>query len=151
VSDVVHHVQARHPLLVQIVDGVGVLLAEDGDQHVGTRHLLLAVAGGLHVHDGALDHSLETQRGLRVDLFRAGDLGGVVLDEVAQRGTQVINVGGAGAQDIGRTGVVQQGLQQVLHGYEFVTLLTRFNKRHVQADFQFLGNHAFAPLCLRVT
>ena len=65
------------PLLVQVVDGVRSLLAEDRHQHVGAGDFLLAVAGGLHVHDGALDHALEAQRGLRVDVVGAGD-GGVL-------------------------------------------------------------------------
>jgi len=29
----------------------------------------------------------------------------------------------------------------MLHGDEFVALLPRFHERHVEADFQFLGNH----------
>jgi hypothetical protein len=41
------------------------------------------------------------------------------------------------------TGVVQQGQQQVLDGDELVALLARLDKRHVQADFQFLRNHEF--------
>jgi hypothetical protein len=68
VGDEVDHVQPRHALLVQVVDGVRVLLAEDGDQHVGAGDFLLAVASGLHVHDGALDHALEAERRLGVDL-----------------------------------------------------------------------------------
>jgi hypothetical protein len=35
----------------------------------------------------------------------------------------------------------------VLDGDEFMALLTGFNKGHVQADFQFLGNHVIS-LCL---
>ena len=33
-------------------------------------------------------------------------------------------------------------LQQMLDGDEFVALLARLDERHVQADFEFLGNHA---------
>jgi hypothetical protein len=63
VGDEVDHVQAGDALLVQVVHGVRVLLAEDRDQHVGAGDFLLAVAGGLHVHDGALDHALEPSVG----------------------------------------------------------------------------------------
>jgi hypothetical protein len=71
----------------------------------------------------------------------ASDLGGVVLDEVGQRLAQVLHIGRTGPQDFGRTGVVEQGQQQVLHGDELVALLPRFDEGHVQADFKFLGNH----------
>jgi hypothetical protein len=54
---------------------------------------------------------------------------------------QLIDVGGAGAQHLGGGGVVEQRQQQVLDGDELVPLLPRLDKGHVQADFQFLGNH----------
>ena len=71
VRDVVHHVEARDALLVEEVDRVRILLAVDGDQHVGAGDFLLA--GRLHVQDGALDDALESERGLGVDLAGAGD------------------------------------------------------------------------------
>ena len=97
------------------------------------------------MHDGALNHTLEAQRGLGVDIIGTCHLGRVVLDEGDQRLAQVIQVGGAGPQYFGRAGVVQQGQQQVLHRDEFMALLARLDKRHVKADFQFLGNHV-SPL-----
>ena len=142
VRDVVDHIQPGDALLVQVVDSVRVLLAEDGDQHIGTRDLLLAVGGGLHVHDGALDDALEAQRGLGVDFFGAGDDRGVFLDEARQALAQLVDVGGAGAQHLGCRRVVEQRKQQVLHRDELVTLLSGLDKGHVQADFQFLGDHA---------
>ena len=71
VGDEVDDVEARHALLVQVVHGVRILLAEDRDQHVGAGHFLLAVAGRLDVHDRALDDALEAQRRLGVDLVGA--------------------------------------------------------------------------------
>ena len=147
VGDEVHHIQTRDALLVQVVDSVRVFFAKDGDQHIGAGHFLFAIAGGLHMHDGALDHTLETQGGLGVHLFGTGHLGRVVLDEVAQGLAQIVYVGGASAEHFCGAGVVQQGQQQMLDGDEFVALLTGFNKGHVQADFQFLGNHVIS-LCL---
>src|SRR5207244_698091 len=76
VRDVVDDVQARDALLLQEIDGVGILLAEDRHQHVGPGDLLLA--GGLHVQDGALDHALEAEGGLRVDLAVGGDARGLL-------------------------------------------------------------------------
>ncbi len=142
VRDVVDDVEPGHALLVQVVDGVRVLLAEDRHQHVGAGDFLLARAGRLHVHDRALDHALEAQRRLRVDLVAAADGRRVLLDEPAQALAQLVDVGCAGAQHLGGRGVVEQREQQVLDGDEFVPLLARLDERHVQADFQFLRDHA---------
>ncbi len=142
VGDEVHHVQPRHALLVQVVHGVRILLAEDRHQHVGAGDFLLAAAGALHMHDRALDHALKAERRLRVDLFIAADRRRVFLDEVDQALAQVFDVGSAGAQHLGRRRVVQQREQQVLHGDELVALLACFDKRHVQTDFQLLRDHA---------
>ena len=135
VGNVIDHVQACDALLVQVVDGVGVFFAKNGDQHVGAGDFLLAAAGGLHMHDGALNHPLETQRGLRIHIVAAGDLGRVVFDEVGKCLAQIVNIGGAGAQHFGCTGVVQKGQQQVFNGDELVALLACLDKGHVQADF----------------
>jgi hypothetical protein len=142
VGDEVDHVQPRHALLVQVVDGVRVLLAEDRHQHVGASHFLLAAAGGLHVHDGALDHPLKTQRRLRVNLFIAAHGGRVFLDEGGQALAQVVDVGRARAQHFGGRRVVQKRHQQVFNRDELVALLARLDKRHVQADFKLLRDHA---------
>ena len=141
VGDEIDHIQAGDALLMQVVHRVRVLFAKDGHQHVGTSHFLLAVAGGLHMHDGTLDHALEPQRRLRVHLFSTCHLGRVVLDEIGQRSTQIVNICRAGTQHLGRAGVVQQGQKQVLNGDEFMPLLTGLDKGHVQADFEFLSNH----------
>src|SRR6185436_17568948 len=71
VRDVVHHVEARDALLLQEVHRVRILLAEDRHQHVGAGDFFLA--GGLHVQDGALDHALEAEGRLGVDLAVGGD------------------------------------------------------------------------------
>ena len=100
------------------------------------------------MHDGALDDPLKTQGRLGVHVFCAGDLGGVVFDEIGQRFAQLIAVGRASPQHLCGTGVVQQCQQQMLYGDEFMPLLACFNEGHVQADFEFLGNHvgSFAPI-----
>ena len=139
VRDVVHDVEARDALLVQEVDRVRVLLAVDRHQHVGAGHLLLA--GRLHVQDRALDHALEAQRGLRVDLAGAGDGRRVLHHEVRERLLQLVDLGGAGLQHLGGGRVVAEREQQVLHGDEFVALLPGLDEGHVQADFQLLGDH----------
>ena len=87
------------------------------------------------MHDGALNHALESQRGLGVHLFHARNLGRVVLDEVRKGFAQVVYVGRTGAQHLGCARVVQQGEQQMLHRDELVALLARLHKGHMQADF----------------
>ncbi len=59
VRDIIHHVQTGDALLVQEIHGMGVFLAEDGDQHVGAGYFLLA--RGLDVQDRALDDALEAE------------------------------------------------------------------------------------------
>ena len=135
VGNEIDHVQAGHALLVEVVHRMRIFFAKDGHQHVGTGHFFLAVAGGLHMHDGALDDALKTQRGLGVHIVVARHLGSVVLDEVGKGLAQVIDVGRTRAQNFGSTGVVEQGQQQVFHGDELVALLPGLDEGHVQADF----------------
>ncbi len=142
VRDEIDDVEPGHALLVQVVHGVRVLLAEDGDQHVGAGDFLLAVAGALHVHDGALDHPLETERRLGVRFRVRRQDRGVVGDEVLQVLAQILDVARARAQHFRGRRIVEQREQQVLDGDEFVSGLTGFYKRHVQADFELLGDHA---------
>jgi len=103
-----------------------------------------AAACGLHMHDGALDHALKAQGRLGVHLVDARHLGRIVFDEMAQRLAQLVHIGRAGAQHFGGAGIVQQRKQQVLHRDELVALLARLDKRHMQTDFQFLGDHDFS-------
>ena len=142
VRNEIDDVEPGHALLVQVVHGVRILLAEDCDQDVGSGHFLLAIAGGLHVPDCALDHALKTQRRLRVGLRVGRQDRCVVGDEVLQVLAQVLDVAGTGAQDLRRRRIVEQREQQVLDSDEFVPGLSRFDERHVQADFEFLGDHA---------
>jgi hypothetical protein len=135
VRDEIDHVQAGHALLVQVVDRMRVFFTEDGHQHIGARDFLLAVGSRLHVHDGALDHALETQRRLGIDLARAWHGGRVVTNKIGQGFAQIFNIDGACTQHFGGRRVVQQGQQQVLDRDELVPGLSGFDKRHVQTYF----------------
>ncbi len=97
------------------------------------------------MQDGALDHALKTERRLGVDLLVAGDGRGVLGYECRQLLAQLVDAGGARAQYLGRRWVVEQGKQQVFDGDELMTLLPRFDKSHVQTDFQFLRDHFNFP------
>ncbi len=92
------------------------------------------------MQDGALDHALKAQRGLGVHLV-AGDDRRVLVDEVGEQLAQLLDVGGAGAQHLGRRRVVEQRQQQMLHGDELVALLARVHESHMQADFELLRDH----------
>ena len=67
VRDVIDDVEPRDVLAIQQEHGVALLLAEDGDQHVGDAHFLLAAR--LHVEHRPLQHALEAQRGLHLALL----------------------------------------------------------------------------------
>ncbi len=92
-SDVVDHIQTGHALLMQVIDRMRILLAKNGHQHVCPGDLLLAVTGGLHMHDGALDHALKAQGWLRVNVIGTSHLWSVVLDEVREGFAQILDVG----------------------------------------------------------
>ena len=139
VRDVVDDVEARHAALVQEIDGVRLLLPEDRDQHVGAGDFLLA--RGLDVQDRALDHALESLRGLRVGIRVRSEARRVLLDEVRQNATQLVEIDAAGLQDLGGRRVVEHREQQVLDRDELVLLLPGLDKGHVEGDFQFLRNH----------
>ena len=90
---------------------MGVFLSVHGDQHIGARDGVFVGISGRDVHDGALNHTLETQSGLRVDLVLAREDRRVFIDELAKFLTQDVNIGRAGAQHLGSGGVVEQGEQ----------------------------------------
>ena len=92
------------------------------------------------MQDGALDHPLETERGLRVHLV-TGNHGSVFADEVGEQLAQLLDIRCAGTQHLGRRRVVQQREKQVLHGDELVALLPCIHESHVQADFELLRDH----------
>ena len=135
VRDEIHHVQTGHALLVQVVNSVRILFAKNGDQNVCAGNFLLAIPGRLHMHDGALNDTLETKRRLGINIVTSGHLRCVVLDEIGKRLPQVIDIGGTRTQHFGRTWVVKQCKQQVFNSDELVALLAGLDKGHVQADF----------------
>ncbi|CAM5189960.1 hypothetical protein CDEF62S_03848 [Castellaniella defragrans] len=94
------------------------------------------------MHDGALNHPLEPQGRLRVDLAAAREDRCVLGNEFTQVLTQHFDVGRASLQNLHRRSVIQQRQEQVLDGDEFVPGGARLDERHVQADFKLFGNHA---------
>ena len=93
------------------------------------------------MHDGALNHTLKTERGLCIDVLGAGHGRGVLGNELDQVLAQVFYIRADRAHHLCRRRVVKQGEQQVLDRDELMAFLPSIDKRHVQADFQFLRNH----------
>ena len=111
----------------------------NGKKEVTGANVLVAIFGEKDSH---AVYYLQQQGVTRLDVVGARNGGRVVVDEVAQVLTQVLDVGRARAQHFGCRRIIQQGEQQVLDRNELMACLTCFHERHVQADFQFLGNHA---------
>ena len=72
-----------------------------------------------------------------IDLVIADRGRGVFLDVGSQALAQVIDIGRAGLEHLGRGWVVQQREQQMLDRDELVALLPRHDERHLQAGFEF--------------
>jgi len=91
--------------------------------------------------------ALEAEGRLGIDFLGARDRGGMRGDEISERFPQLIDIRGAGAQDLRGGRVVQQREQQVLDGDELMPLLARLYERHVQTDFEFLRDHRKKASC----
>ena len=112
-------------------------LGEDGDEHVGARHLL--ASRGLDVDHGALDHPLEPCRRLqswRPSATRLAQFGIDVFDEVAAQGVE-IDV--AGAHDGGRVLIVDQRQKQMFERGVFVPPLAREGEGSMKGLFKAAG------------
>lgn len=142
VGNVVDHVDAGHALLLEQKHGLALLLTEDGDQHVGARHLTLARA--LHMEYGALKNALEAQGRLGLAILvmlRDQRRGGV--DELLQIMPELIQVGATGAQ-YGRCSlVIQQSQKQMLDRHELMALGTCLLEGQIEGDFQLSIQHSF--------
>jgi hypothetical protein len=140
VGDEVHRIQPRHVLQLQEVDGMALPLGEEGDEHIGARHLV--PAGGLDMDGRALDDPLEAGSRLRV----AGALGHeareVLVEELGQVALQLVIVDTAGAQHGRRVGVVGEGEKEVLQCRVFVPAFIGQSEGAVERLLEIAGQHA---------
>ena len=139
VRNEIDHVETGHALLVQVIDRVRVLLAEDSHQHVDAVNFLLA--GRLHVVDRALEHALETQRRLSIALVAGRQHRHGFEDDRFQILAELGGIGAAGAQHRRRRRIFEQGQQQMLDGHELVALLARLLVALADGELEIFTEH----------
>ena len=111
-------------------------LGEDGDQHVGAGDFL--AAGGLHVHDGAMNDALEAGGRLRFRRALGEQRGQLVVDVFDDARTQAVDIDGAGAHDGRGVAVVQEGQQEMLQRGVLVVALVGVLEGAMQGSFKAL-------------
>ena len=109
-------------------------LAEQGDEHVGAGHLV--AAGALHVDRGALDDALEAGGRLRLARAIGGQAREVLVEELGQVMTQLVEVDAAGAQHRGGVAVIGEAEQQVFQRGVFVPAFAGKGQGAVKRLFQ---------------
>jgi hypothetical protein len=78
-GNIIDHIQAANVLTVEQEHRLGVLLAEERDQDIRPRNLLLA--SGLDMEDSPLQDTLKTDGRLGLALFPGWNQGRGLLDE----------------------------------------------------------------------
>ena len=91
-ADKVHHVQASDALLLQEIHCMRILFAKDGNQYIGASNFFFTIGGGLHMHDGALNHTLKSERRLSIHFIITRNNWSVVIDKVFQLSTQLCDI-----------------------------------------------------------
>ncbi|MCY1410751.1 hypothetical protein D3C76_1354550 [compost metagenome] len=105
-SDVVHHIDSGHALLLEQKDGLALLFTENRHQHVGASDFTLARA--LYVKDSTLQDTLETQGWLGFAILVVeGDQWRGGVDELLQVVLEFVEVGAACTQHGGGCLVIQ--------------------------------------------
>ena len=137
--DVVDDIQASHILLIEQIDGLRVLLAEERHEDVCPGDLFLA--GGLHMEDGSLQDALETERRLRVAIFAGRDQRGRFVDEGGDLAAQLLGVRTAGLENLRGGRVIQKRQQHMLDRHVLVMLHARLLEGPVQRKFKFFAQH----------
>ena len=138
VADVVEEVHPRHPLLLQEVERVALVLAEEGDEHVpGVDELLVRGEG---VDGRAVQHALHADRLLRIALVVLRQALDRLLQELLQALGQALHAGAAGLQDLLAPLVGGEGEQHVLQGQVLVPQPLGSFQGATKALLQFLGD-----------
>ncbi len=109
VGQIRHHIHARYMLFLQKIDGMGLALGKEGDQHIGTRDRLLARR--LYVVEGALDDPLKADGGLAIDRSGASEGGDFFTEKALQFPRQTLAIGATGIENLHAGGVIEKGQQ----------------------------------------
>ena len=137
VADVAHGVEAAHILLLEEVDRIGIAFRKQRDQHVRPGNRILA--GRLDVQNGALDHPLETGRGLGIAVV-LGLQGLIFLVEVlAHNFSKFAQIDPASGHHFGRVRILDQCEQQMLERCIFMRAIGCSLERIVKRLFETLG------------
>ena len=140
VRDEVDDIEARHALLAEQEHGMALLLAEDGDQHVGDADLLAPAR--LHMEQRALQHPLEAERRLHLAFVALAQPRRAGVDVRRELAREALGFGAAGAQDLAHLRALGDGEQQVLDRQELVPPGPRLVVRLVDAGLELVGKHA---------
>ncbi len=109
-------------------------LGEHRDQHIGAGHFL--AARRLDVDGGALQHALETRRGLSILGMVRYEVAELAVDVGNEIATQFLQIDRAGAENRHRVLVFGQREEQMLERGIFVAPLVRISEGSVQGLFQ---------------
>ena len=92
----------------------------------------------------ALQHALKAERRLGLAAVIHDQRRGF-LEKTVDVLPQCLDIGTAGAQNLGGRRIVQQRQQQVLDGHEFVLLLPRGLESLVEGEFKLFAQHLLGP------
>ena len=119
VGDVLEHVEPRRSLCAQELDGVRVRLLEERGDQVARLHLLALRAVGVS-HRG-LEHPMERDRLAGLDGLSAWLRVELIVQEAVEIRLEPTQIRPAVLQHLRASGVVNQGVEQVLDGHVGVT------------------------------
>jgi hypothetical protein len=107
VRDEIDDVESGDFGAVEKMDRVTLLLAEDGDEHVGDAHFFLA--GGLHMKHRALQDALEPERRLDLAIFVVRQPGRGAVEVLVEGVLEAGEIRTAGTQYFAHLGGVENG------------------------------------------
>ena len=144
VGDEVHQIITGEPGFGQRGDRGRIELAEDRDQDVVPFELFFAAV--LHVDRGAAEHPLKATRGAQIELLRLGHAAHFLVEEAIERALELVDVTAGGLGGAGRGGILEQAVEQVLHGHDVVTTTDGFTLRERAGCFDFSADfHSSDP------
>ena len=131
VADVGGDIELVDALLGQQVDGLGLLLTEERDEHIATITRRLSAVSD--VVERPLNDPMKAHGLHGVIVARAFDLVDI-FERLNHVGLQLSQVGAAGLENLRGLGVVQQGMEQMLGGEVLVSMVARELKGAAKGD-----------------